>query len=297
MQPVIVHGRPGRFSNPGKLEQQSLPAMPLHLTYQADTNVPVEIEGFTPEAVAGASLDEVRRVEIFHGNRTVPLGEMFDVTGDTRDLEWHLEGDLSGVHWIGAHMRAGSIRVHGSAGRHLGSQMQGGMISVDGDAGDWVGPEMRGGMIRVAGNVGDLAGAAYRGSPRGMTGGTIVVHGNAGDELGHTMRRGWIAVGGDCGDLPGFGMLAGSIVVLGKCGIRPGAGMRRGTLALLGDARVKLLPTFRFACRQQPVVLGLLQRQLGTLGLPLASSTAGDVDIFNGDLLAGGRGEVLVVAG
>lgn len=266
--------------------------MPLQLTYTADTTIPVEIEGLTPEAVREKSPDEIRRWEIFHGNRKVALGEMFQVEGDPSDLAWEMRGDLSGVHWIGAHMKQGSIHIRGPAGRHLGSEMAGGRITVDGDASDWVGGEMHGGMIHVRGRAGHLIGAAYRGSRTGMTGGMILIEGDVGNEVGHTMRRGLIAVGGAAGDMIAFNMLAGTVLVFGDCGIRPGAGMRRGTIGLFGPTRPQLLPTFRHACRYEPVVLRLVLRTLMQHGFPVEHVDA--VDLFNGDLLDGGRGEVLV---
>jgi formylmethanofuran dehydrogenase subunit C len=267
--------------------------MPLELTYRADTTVPVEVEGLTPDVFQGASLDEIRCFKVFHGNCPTPLGDLFDVAGDSADMVWHVRGELSGVHWLGAHQKAGEIHVHGPVGRHLGSQMQGGAIRVEGNSGDWLGAEMRGGLIHVRGDAGDLVGAAYRGSPRGMTGGAILVYGSAGSEIGHTMRRGMIAVGGTCGDLPGYAMLAGSLFVFGKCGSRPGAGMRRGTLGLFGRPHAHLLPTFHFACRYRPQVLLLLAERLRAQGFPFdLQALASPVDLFQGDFLEGGRGEV-----
>jgi formylmethanofuran dehydrogenase subunit C len=266
--------------------------MPLELRYQADTSIPVEIEGLTPEAVRDKSLDEIRRWEIFHGNRKLPLGEMFTVEGDPSDLSWEMHGNLAGVHWIGAQMREGSIHVHGPAGRHVGSEMRGGRIEVDGDAGDWVGGEMHGGVIYVHGWAGHLVGAAYRGSRKGMTGGTILIEGDAGNEIGHTMRRGLIAIGGAAGDMIAFNMLAGTVLVFGEAGIRPGAGMRRGTVGLFGPTKPQLLPTFRYACRYEPVVLSLLHGILAQHGF--AHEDVRTVDLYNGDLLDGGRGEVLL---
>jgi formylmethanofuran dehydrogenase subunit C len=268
--------------------------MTLQLTYTAATTIPVEIEGLTPDAVRDKSLDEICRWEVFHGNRKVPLGEMFRVEGDPSDLVWEMHGDLAGVHWIGAQMREGSIHIHGPAGRHLGSEMRGGRIDVDGDAGDWVGGEMHGGLIHVRGRAGHLVGAAYRGSRRGMTGGTILIDGDAGNEIGHTMRRGLIAIGGAAGDMLAFNMLAGTVLVFGDAGIRPGAGMRRGTVGLIGPTRPQLLPTFRHACRYEPIALRLLFRSLARQDFP--HEPVESIDTYNGDLLDGGRGEILTRA-
>src|SRR5688572_11810194 len=142
--------------------------MALTLKYHGETSVPVEIEGLTPDWVCDKSLPEIEQFEIFHGNRKLPLAEMFRVSGDPADKRLVFEGNLSGVHWIGAHMASGEIRIQGSAGRHIGSEMRGGRIDVEGDAGGWTGAEMRAGVIRVRGNAGHLTGAAYRGSVKGM---------------------------------------------------------------------------------------------------------------------------------
>ena len=269
--------------------------MALSLTYQGQTTAPVEIEGLTPDRVRDMPLSQIERLEIFHGNQKIPLAEMFVVRGNPSDLRIDLEGDTSGVHWIGAHMSAGEVHVHGSAGRHLGSKMTGGAIHVRGDAGDWVGGEIDGGRIHIRGRAGNLVGAAYRGSRHGMTGGVILVEGDAGDEIGHTMRRGWIGIGGAAGDMVGTGMLGGSIFIFGPCGIRPGAGMRRGTIGLLADNPPTLLPTFRYACRYRPPVLPLMFAHLCRHGFPLSEALrVAEYDLYHGDLVEDGRGEILL---
>jgi formylmethanofuran dehydrogenase subunit C len=257
----------------------------------------VEVEGVTPDVVRGRALAEIEKLPIFHGNRAAALADFFGVSGDPGDGIMRWEGELSGVHWIGAKMASGAIHVIGNAGRHLGSEMSGGAIHVSGDAGDWVGGEMRGGQIHVRGRAGHLVGSAYRGSPRGMTGGTILIRGSAGNEIGHSMRRGLVAVGGSVGDLVGFNMLAGTILVFGDSGIRPGAGMKRGTIGLLGANVPPLLPSFRYACRYRPEVLTVLLRSLRREGMPLAENgPPRDVDLFHGDMIAGGRGEIVLTA-
>ena len=271
--------------------------MPLTLQYKGETTVPVEIEGLTPDVARQWSPADVERFEIYHGNRKLPLAELFDVSGDPGDERFVFQGDLSGVHWIGAHMRSGVIRVEGPAGRHVGSEMTGGEIHVAADAGDWVGGEMHGGLIHVRGRAGHLIGAAYRGSRRGMIGGTIMIHGDVGNEIGHTMRRGLIAVGGGCGDVAGFNMLAGTILVFGEAGIRHGAGMRRGTIGLFGPQPPPLLPSFRRACRYGPQILRLLLTELVRHDFPVPDELpAAPVDLFIGDLIEGGRGELMTRA-
>jgi len=270
--------------------------MPLRLCLKAASQVPLEVEGITPDAVRGKSLAEIERLEIFQGNLKLPLAEFFSVSGDGNDEIHDWEGDLAGVHWIGAKMAAGRVVIHGSGGRHIGSEMRGGEIHVQGDAGDWLGGEMHGGMIHVRGRAGHLVGSAYRGSSKGMTKGTILVGGDAGNEIGHSMRRGLIAVGGNMGDLAGLNMLAGTILVFGDSGIRHGAGMKRGTLAFLGKAP-PLLPTFRRACRYRPETLHLIYRELRRLEFRVPDEFfTCDYDIYNGDFLEGGRGEILLRA-
>jgi len=270
--------------------------MALTLNYRTETSVPVEIEGFTPDWACDKSLAEIEQLEVFRGKRKVPLAEMFSVTGDAGDKEFHFEGNLSGVHWIGAGMTAGRIYIHGPAGRHVGSEMRGGEVLVDGDAQGWVGAEMRKGLIHVRGNAGHLVGAAYRGSAKGMTGGTILIDGDAGNEIGHTMRRGMIAIGGSAGDMIGFNLIAGTILVFGDCGIRVGAGMRRGTIGMFGaEPAEALLPTFRHAGTFQPQIMRVMLRHALDNGLKIDESLLDETfDLFHGDLVALGRGEVFI---
>ena len=271
--------------------------MSLTLTYQDSATVPVEVEGITPERVRDLTISQIEKLEVFHGNESASLADFFRVAGDPCDgrIEWH--GSLTGVHWIGAKMKSGSVIVHGDAGRHVGSEMSGGEIHVRGDVGDWLGGEMHGGMIRVDGRAAHLVGAAYRGSRRGMTGGTILVNGDVGNELGHTMRRGIIAVAGNAGDLIGFNMLAGTIVVFGDVGIRHGAGMRRGTIALLGPNRPDILPSFRSGGPVDSVAFTLLLREFDRLGFAYPRENISlPFEMVHGDLIEGGKGELLLPA-
>jgi formylmethanofuran dehydrogenase subunit C len=266
--------------------------MTLTFTYREPSRLPLEVEGITPDAVRHLTLADIEKLPVFHGNRQSSLAEFFSVSGDPSDGVMGWEGDLGGVHWLGAGMRSGEVRIAGNAGRHVGSEMSGGTIRIDGDAGDWVGAQMRGGLIHVAGRAGHLVGAAYRGSARGMTGGTILVRQQAGHEVGLLMRRGLIAIGGNSGDLVGCNMLAGTILIFGSGGVRPGAGMRRGTIGFLGDPP-PLLPSFQRGCRMRPEFLTLVLRHLHDRGMPWdGDEPRVELDLFHGDLLAGGRGEV-----
>ena len=219
----------------------------------------------------------------------------FTVAGDASGKRFEFEGNLSGVHWIGARTRSGQIFVHGPAGRYVGSELRGGEIRVEGHAGGWVGCEMRGGLIHVQGNAGHLIGAAYRGSAKGMTGGTILIDGDAGNEIGHARRRGLIAVGGRAGDFVGVGMIAGTVLVFGEPGIRHGAGMKRGTIGLFAGGSPDMLPTFKYACTYRPTFLRLYLRRLAALGFAVPE---GCLDAayrrYCGDFLELGKGEILV---
>ena len=266
----------------------------LSVRYNASTSVPVEIEGLTPSAIRGMTLADVERFEIFHGNRKTALAELFDVSGDPHDGRFEFEGDLAGVHWIGAKMSEGEIHVHGHAGRHVGSEMTGGVIHVHGHASDWVGGEMHGGLIHVHGNAGHLIGSAYRGSKIGMTGGTILIDGTTGNEVGLTLRRGLVAVGG-CGDFVGANMIAGTVLVFGACGNRPGANMRRGTVGLFGSDPPKLLVSFRKSCVFKPPFLRPVFSYLRTLAFAVPSECLdASYSVYHGDHVSVGRGEILI---
>lgn len=266
----------------------------LRLVLRSRPTVPLEVEGVTPDAMRTLSLAEIERLEVFEGNRRGSLADFFTISGEAADELHEWEGDLAGVHWIGAKMKSGRVAIHGNVGRHVGSEMAGGEIHIHGSASDWLGAEMHGGLIHVRGSAGHQVGCHYRGSVRGMTNGTILITGDAGDEIGCAMRRGLIAVGRSCGDVAGFGMLAGSILVFGKGGARPGAGMKRGTLAFFGD-RPPLLPSFRHACQYRPENMALMFRHLKQLQFSVNQDLlARTYDLYNGDFLNGGRGEVLI---
>ena len=154
---------------------------------------------------------------------------------------------------------------------------------------------MKGGLIHVHGNAGHQVGAAYRGSERGMNRGTIIVDGDAGNEIGLTMRRGLIVIGGNAGDLIGFNMLAGTIMVFGSSGIRHGAGMRRGTIVFMGDDQPQLLPSFRQAVKYQPEFMRVVLRKLVKNGFVVPEETLNaSYNLYHGDMIDGGRGEILL---
>jgi formylmethanofuran dehydrogenase subunit C len=269
--------------------------MPLTLAYRPGTTLPVEADAIAADRLAGLSAEEAARRPILVGNQFRPLGELFSVAGDARDGLVIVQGDLRGVRRIGQGMASGTLRVEGDAGDHLGEEMTGGTIEVLGSAGDWAGASMRGGLIRVRGDAGDFLGSAGPGEPVGMRGGAILVEGAVGIDAGLAMRRGLIAVGGAAGIGLGRGLVAGSIFAFGPVDRLAGAGMKRGTIALFGSPVTELLVTFRHACRFRPPFLGVYLKQLASWGFPLPGGLAPlpVCDRYNGDLLEGGKGEIL----
>ena len=270
--------------------------MTLRLTNLADDQIPIDLAGLTPSALAGMSLTEIQRLAIRRGNRDATLGELFQVTGDPADQQWLLEGDCRQVHGLGSEIESGTIVVDGAIGCRTGFGMRGGRIEVRGDAGDWLGAEMRGGVIHVRGNAGSHIGAATPGAKRGMAGGTILIDGDAGDEVGSQLRRGLIAVAGSVGANLGFRMLAGTILVFGGCNGAPGMSMRRGTIGVFGSSSPRLLPTFKSGYRGPLPMLRLLQSQLAaeSFAVDRLPQLAAEVELLHGDCLQLGRGELLI---
>jgi len=264
----------------------------LKLTRHDSTSaIPLELDGITPTQLAPLSLLEIGKLPVFEGNRNQELGQFFEIVGNASDGKLLLDGDTRTVKQVGAGMTGGYLFACNGVGMHAGARMTGGTLVLDSGAGDWLGAEMKGGEIEVRGNAGGQVGAAYRGSRRGMTGGTIHIRGTAGDELGLLMRRGLIIVEGDCGEFAAASMIAGTIALLGGCGPRLGAGMKRGTV--LAWRATDLPASFRFACEYRPSFLPLYLAKLRQRDV-IVGEHEGTVRCYRGDILNGGRGEVLV---
>lgn len=258
-------------------------------------SLPIEARGLLPEHFANATASELSNHRIFVGNRRHALGDLFTIEGAPCSEHWIFGADCPSLHHLGEGMSRGKIEVQGSVGRHVGSSMTGGRIEIAQDAGDWAGAEMQGGSLIIRGSAGHETGSSYRGSPRGMRGGSLLVWGNVGRETGRKMRRGLIAIGGSAGDLLGSSMLAGTIVVVGSIGKRTGAAMKRGTVITLTPGQSPDVPTFRPACEFQPPMIPLLMAELRQQSFPVPhSNSPHSFQIWNGDLLEGGRGELLI---
>lgn len=71
--------------------------------------------------------------------------------------------------------------------------------------------------------------------------------------------------------------------------------MKRGTIAFLGNEPPPLLPTFRKACLYRPDIFRVLFRHLRQSQATIAEEIlAAPYDLYYGDLLEGGRGEILI---
>lgn len=267
--------------------------MAVCLTAKCSDTVPLEVDGILPSVTSRLTLDGMKRLPIFQGNRQLELSDGFDVEGDPADGKMLWGGDLRRVHRVGEKMKCGHIEISGDAGRHVGTQMSGGTIRVLGSVGDFAGVEMRGGQIVVEGDAGDFCGSAFLGSRYGMNGGQLLIHGCAGRRLGSFMRRGLIAVAGDVAEFAALNMLAGTMVLCGAVQPQLAADMRRGTVCLLKNKAAELLPTYQQGIRHRPLALDLVFKELDRLGFPLPSQLEElAFDQFHGDMLQGGRGEV-----
>jgi formylmethanofuran dehydrogenase subunit C len=263
----------------------------LTLTHAVD-RVPLEAESICPDVMASLDNAAIRALPVYLGKRQLRIDDFFTVEGEKSD-EIAVHGDLRKVRWLGRGMTRGRLAIDGNAGMHLGAYMKGGAIEVTGAASDWVGGEMSGGLIRVAGNAGGQIGAAYRGSPRGMTDGTIIIGGSAGLEVGMRMKRGLIVVGGPVRDFAGLEMKGGTIVLRSGAELRTGAWMQRGTIISLKS--VPLLPSFLYSSSYVPTFIGVLARQMASLGLSLPfDPQSGAYQRFLGDTSVIGKGEMLV---
>ena len=217
------------------------------LTPKRAFRVPVEAEKVSPDVFAGLSLDDIRKLKVYEGNRECELGDLFEVReeGSGEEVTIVLEGNLSKDSRVGEGMSTGEIVVNGDIGSFAGYKMRGSKITVKGNAGSWLGAQMAGGTIEVFGNAGDHIGAALRGLRRGkgMSKGMIIVHGNAGAEVGAGMVKGTIIIEGSCAVFPGYGMMGGTILIKGDCAGKAGAHMSGGRIVVCGYLP-EVLPSF-----------------------------------------------------
>jgi len=254
------------------------------LTVKRALNVPVECLEVSPNSFSGKSLDQIRGIEIWEGNRRCRLNDIFQVEEENSsasdELTVGIVGEASRIRKIGYRMTEGSIAIEGDAGMYLGEQMSAGSIIVNGDAGAWLGSRMKGGAIEVKGNAGNFVGSSYRGSTKGMKRGTIIVHGNAGTEVGCWMRNGTIRIKGSCGTFPGMHMNNGTIYIEKDCSGRAGAQMTGGRV-IIGGYVPAVLPSFNIEEVRERVKVG-------------EEKIPGPFYVFTGDLNENGNGKLFI---
>lgn len=270
--------------------------MPLVLTPRTDPAaggpLAIDLAGITPDRLDGLSTDAIRRLAIRADERPARLGDLFSVGGTGGDGFLECRGDFSRVHAVAAGMCSGHVRVDGPVGRHAAEGMTGGRLDVAGDAGDWLAVEMSGGEVHVAGSAGDGLAGPKPGGGLGMRGGLVVVGGEVGRLAGQRMRRGLVAVGGGCGEAAVLEMRAGTLLVAGRVGAHAGLGMQRGSLVALAD-RPAIPATFCPGRAWLPPFLAVLLARLERAGFRPTTPWPHRFRQWHGDLLAGGRGEIL----
>lgn len=213
--------------------------------------IPIEAENITPDIFSNKTINEIKQLPIWQGNKEVSLEEFFIIKGSEKlskeiaKIEIEIMGDCSKIKRIGEKMTGGKIRIKGAVGMHLGNQMKGGTIVVNGEVDDFAGANMKGGKIVINGNTGHYLGGSARGDWQGMTGGKIIVRGNVGKECGIWMRKGIIEINGNADSFLGMHLHRGLIIVNGDVEERAGAEMTGGTIVIMGTLK-KNLPSFIF---------------------------------------------------
>ena len=256
---------------------------------------PIDASCLCPDRLAGRERPEAERLPIFVGRSLVPLGDLFQVSGDGGEAI-EVEGDLSSFSRVGASMSRGRLVVRGAVGPWAAAGMSGGTFLVEGPAGDHAGEGMTGGLLRIQGDAGDHLAAPPPGSPRGMNRGTILIDGSAGRMAAARMRRGIIAIAGDAGEAAACGMLAGSLFVFGTIGRGAGALLRRGTILALGGTTP--LPTFLPVGTFRFPFLEVFFDGLESAGFPVPPRARRAAYLRHlGDVSGGGVGEILVPGG
>lgn len=263
----------------------------LTLTLKTAPAQRVDCSPLTPDLLAGKSAADIAAIELHSGNRKLRAGDLFNVAGDdASQLVFH--NSSAKLDFVGAHMKGGSITVHGDVGAYLGFQAKNADITVNGSAGAYAASGMAGGSLKVNGNVGDYLAAAIPGDRKGMKGGLVIVTGNAGDRAGDQMRRGIVLIEGNAGAYCASRMLAGTIGVLGSVGDYVGYGMRRGTLLLFSTP--KLHATLQDCGSHTLPFLSLVFKSLRDLPSKFAQINQNRVRRYAGDLANDGKGEILV---
>ncbi|MHA1369612.1 MAG: formylmethanofuran dehydrogenase subunit C [Promethearchaeota archaeon] len=225
--------------------------MVITLKLIKEPEIPLEVEVISPDALAGKSIDDIKKLKVYEGKIEHELAEFFEVTGETENdaanLKIEVKQSSKKLRRIGESMTTGEIEVNGDVGMHLGDYIKGGRIVVYGNADSYVGSEMEGGEIHIKGDAGDYIGSAYRGNWRGMKGGKITIDGNAGFEIGawlrgtkksRAKREPLIHIKGNVGLHAGHHNHGGFIIIEGDAEGRAGSEMARGDIIIFGNTDV-----------------------------------------------------------
>jgi len=225
----------------------------IKLTLKKNSIFPIEADTITPDNFSGKSIDEIKKLTVYYGNEKGAIGDFFDVSGksgDLNDLKIIIDGDLSNVKRIGERMTGGDIVINGNVGMHVGNQMEGGKILVNGNADDWAGAMLQGGELEITGDAGNYVGAAYRGYWKGMQNGIIKVKGKVGHEsmLWARSSKGTNKfpklVCSGAGSFLGIHNHGGTIIVNGDIDRCVGADQAWGTIVINGKISKKL-PSYK----------------------------------------------------
>ncbi|MFX0067617.1 MAG: formylmethanofuran dehydrogenase subunit C [Promethearchaeota archaeon] len=257
----------------------------IMLVFKEKLKVPIEAEVISPNTFSGKKMNEIAGLKVWHGNRRIKLGDVFEIEGETsnepENLHIIIKGDASKVKCVGKRMTSGRITISGNIGMHVGAEMYGGEIIVEGDAESWAGTELYGGLLNIKGNAGDYVGAVYRGEWRGMKKGLIMVEGNVGNELALWMRGGKITVKGNAGSFACAHLSGGTVMIHGDINGFLGAEMKKGIIVTFSKLE-ELLPGFKF--NEEVPILRLDEEEI-----------EGPFLRFVGDLAESGKGELYVL--
>ncbi len=245
-----------------------------------------------PDRLTALTAVELKQQRITIGSREYRWGEVFEIEGNPAST-WTVPGAVNYLNLV-AGLSAGLLRVDGHAGDYAGIKLAGGRLEIDGSAGHSLGAGMQGGLIKVTGDTGPQVGGPCSDSFDGMTDGEIIIAGTAGPRTGFRMRRGLIAAN-QSAEQAGYQMQAGTLVVFHGPLITLGLSMKRGTILIL-DPNIEptWLPYFQPDCVYRPVIVQILLGRLQTLGWPLPEGRRhGKYQLYTGDRLNGGKGEIL----
>lgn len=265
----------------------------FRLILRAPLEARADLSAITPANLAGLDAGEAGGLLVPYGADRVALGDLFEVRSETTDALL-IAGDPR-LDFVGARLDAGEILVEGPVGAFAGAGMTGGCLRITGDAGEALAAGLEGGSIEVSGSVGARLGCARSGERAGMRGGMVQVFGDAGPHACERLRGGIVLVAGDVGANAAFDLVAGTLAVAGRLGPGAGRGMRRGTLILAQEPEAPA-PGFVDNGAHDLVMLALLSRRVPQLAALFGGTLSGHVTRRVGDLLSGGRGEMLVLA-